>query len=483
MMLMMRHAHWLLIGMLAAGCGTGEKDDKDDKGDPGQGEATLTLLTPSQAFPGRTVMAQIAGAGTSFSLRSSIEFDDPEITAQMVELGSKGNLRAQIKIGERARLGAHTVTVTTPGAGPGGDERASLQGGLLVRAALVHEAPAMGPAPSVPQGGIVRVTVRNLDTGDNPFNAVRLTGGGAGVGTATVAANRWSNLVLVDALLPAGVLPVVLTGTDPLNRPIAYGVDPADPNLPRVTARQPRALTPGMTQMNESFSAAGQTNLYRLAAPADEQVLVLSYTDIGASLASAGVITFWAPPSGRFAEGGSYPSSAFTTTMGMTTTTTITALAYLPRRGDLFLAAVPPNLSGGMTGYGYSVTPRAAAAMKISLKEPMMPDTPARPLADIMSLGAPYVALDGAIEDTQMGDDDYIRFRAAKTGRVYVQAVPTNSTATLALYLYNSTCTGTTLVPTRNSQLEAAVTAGMTYCARISGFAPRTYQFILTQDL
>ncbi|HNI60874.1 MAG TPA: hypothetical protein PKW11_13085, partial [Pseudomonadota bacterium] len=105
---------------------TGDKGtmgDKGDKGDPGSVPAALGSLTPSTAFPGRTVMMQLAGVATHFSATSSVTFDDPAIKVTKVELGGNANLRLTVEIGLEAKMGAHDVTISSPPTAPeGGSE-------------------------------------------------------------------------------------------------------------------------------------------------------------------------------------------------------------------------------------------------------------------------------------------------------------------------------------------------------------------------
>lgn len=459
---------------------TGDKGDKGDPGAPGAVDPVLTLATPLQSYSARGLLLQLSGAGTHFAAGTTVTFDDPEIQVVATEVGSKANLRVRLQISEKAKLGPHTLTVTTKGAGAGGaDELLTLQGALTLGPSLLFEAPASGEAaPQVAQGGIVSLSLRNLDARDNPFNTgalgTALSSGGRVLSTTSVSSNRFGATVVVDALAPAGALQPLVISKDADGKDVLYVADPADKYAPKVTARAPTALTAGTTKAGESISAPKSTNLYKLATSADDQVVFVAYGSMGASLTS--LATLAAPTSGKFAEGLplSYSYNAATKVQ--------TSLGLLPKKGDLYLLSYPPGLGGGMADYGYSITVKTVTAKKSSLKEPTTPDSATSPLLDIASLDGPYYALDGAVDGGGAGDDDFIRFKAAKDGRVFIQALVTSSDIPITVNLYASaTCSGTTMA-SRSDQVDATVLGGTTYCIRVGGYTPRAYNFILAQE-
>lgn len=450
----------------------GDKGDKGDKGDPGVVEPALTLLTPGQGFAGRSVQVQIAGVGTHFGPGTTVSFADPSLQARMIEVGSRANLRVLVEIGAQAKMGRHDVIVTTPGAGRNGtDEKLTLAGGFAVVPSLVAEAPAPdGRPPSGPQGGVVRVAALNLDLLANPLSEPRVISGGQVIGDPQWSGRRYSATLLLDALAPPGGLRLVLQGKDPLGGEVTYVMDPADRNAPQVSARMPVALALGMPRMGDSFAAPGQTVLYKITAPADEQVLVLTYSGLGTNLLNTQLVGYVAPASGRFAEGRSHRT--FTVNMNLL------AFDLLPKMGDYYLAVMPSGLGGGTMGYGYTLTARALAAKRLELKEPAMRDTPMAPLVDNLTLDKPHYALDGQIDGDGAGDEDYLRFKAGKTGRVYAVA---SSSLDVSLALYGPGCTGVPLA-TGAALLSASVMADAVYCLRIWGFVQRAYELILTQE-
>lgn len=473
---------FLLGAVGIGGCGkpdpgTGMDPENMDGAGPGEGAdmrgggggTASATISPLQMFAGREGVLEIAGKDTHFGAGSTVAFDDREIAAGMIEVIGPDRLRVPIRSGEGAKLGAHEVTVTTPGAGAsGGDERVVAQGFTLMKS-MAYE--VSGAAPSVVQGGVVSLTLANLDE-LNPF-AMGLAGGETSrtIGMGMLTEKRYVGGFLADPLAPVGsTLRAVLTGPDAMGKSIKYLTDPADPGAPQVTARAPTALTLGVAKSGESIPVPMRTNLYKFTTPAADHVVTMTYTGVGTPLTLAGIIGVLTPASGRLADGSLHVASK--------NSDVYTAVGVAAQAGDQYLITLPGNLSGASV-YTYTLTVRSAAGKRISLLEPAMPDNQARPLADIPNLDMPYFGTDGAIDGTGDGDVDFIRFKASKTGRVYVHTA-NNLNSPPYLDLYAMTCTGMAMATGSSGGLEANVTAGTGYCVRVSGFAPRRYQFVIT---
>ena len=485
---------FLLLGLVGA-CGgepvkgdPGERGDKGDpgaKGDPGQVAPELQVVTPPALFAGRAAVLQVGGVGTTFASGSTVDFGDPAIKVLKVELGSAASLRVTVEVGLAAKLGAHDVTVTSPAppAGDKGAEQVRLKGGFTVMASLVNVAPmGMTTGPTVDQGGFVDLSARNLDYRENPFyTGTRISGPFQQVGSATSSAAAIAAVALVDALAPAGSLQTQVTTVNPLGQTIGYAADPADPAAVKVKVRAATALTAGMTKTGETLGDRRATNLYKLTTTADNQALLMSFSGLGTALtgAGAGLVGVMAPTSGHFGDGASLSPSATITMMGAVTA--YNGVLMLPKAGDYYFAVYASDLGGSMN-HTYAVTAKTATAGALgSLKEPMMPDSPMTPLGNLAALDKPYFGTDGAIDTAY--ESDYIKFKASKTGRVYVSATATPGVR-IGLGLRQADCqlviAATSYTSSGTVANEADVTDGTTYCVRVAGDAGTTpYQLLI----
>lgn len=480
----------------------GQPGPKGDPGTPGTGgtvDSSLSSISPPSILGVRPVTVVITGVGSHFKAGvTKVDFGDPAIMTK-VTVGSATNLSVALTLLPSAAIGPHNVTVTTPGAGAAGaDEQLMLQSGLTVEASLYSELPAgLTAAPSVPQGGLVTVQLRNLDYRNNPFDpaSVRPTGGIqtllalASPPTPYLNTTTYGNLGLVDALAPAGTgLGMTLSTLTPLGTAVQFVSDVKDPNAPQVTATTPVVLNAGAPVGNQMIVANNRTVLYRFTAPADNYVTQLTLSGLGSGLlggvtAAPRVQGYMAPTSGRFADGLPIDTSA-TVMAGMLQGRN--TVLYMPKIGDYYFAVFTDNLSGSMN-HSYTMLAKTALGTSVSIKEPTGGDTAASPVATVM-LDKYYYATDGAID--AIGDVDYVRFTAAKTGRVY--ATVQNSTgARIGVGIYALDCT--TVVdsnavlpanpPPGAMSQETTVTMGTQYCARISGPTAAAYQLQLAQDL
>jgi hypothetical protein len=271
---------------------------------------------------------------------------------------------------------------------------------------------------------------------------------------------------LVDALAPAGPLALSLTLRDRSHaRTTLYAPPPDAPHPPWVTSRPATPLLVGATLRGETLATPRASNLYRLNTAADDQVLVLRYTTSGSLLGFAlgGAV---APGSGRFAAGEFFYASIGVTSSGSGSQT---ALAWLPGRGDQYVATFAASLGGG-ADYVYDLTALLRPGTRRSAVESSPPDAPATPLLSLTLDGA-YVGEGAALD--RAGDVDYIRLTAPRDLRVYVKAtIPAQglggSTGLgVAVALTGGDCK-TPLAAARPVQQEAAIASGGTACAVIS---------------
>lgn len=448
----------------------GDKGDKGDKGDPGTPTPSLGAALPATVFVGRSVLLQVSGSNTSFSDKTTVDLGDAGLKVTKVEVGGSGNLRVSVDVGADSRLGAHDVTVKTPGAGPMGTEQVlTLKGGLSLQASLIYGAQT---TKTVPQGGFLSLEILNLDA-TTPLTGATISKGIIPFGALTVPAGGFGTTGFLDALQPAGAFAVTVNQKDVRGRSLSSITDPADTMAPQVTARAPTVLTAGAAKTGESIASNQATNLYKLTTVMgmDDQVALLRFANVGSALQTAAIISAVASTNGRFGEG-YYVAPSFNGA-------TATALLLLPKAGDAYLSVTSQRLLGGAANYGYDISYRLLQGAKLmSLKEPMGGDTAASPLLNILNLGDPLFGVDGAID--AVGDLDYITFKAGRTGRVYVQGTTTGLSNVVNVTLFAADCT--TPIPgaiTRIISQEAAVTAGTSYCARIGGSA-LPYQLVMT---
>jgi hypothetical protein len=314
------------------------------------------------------------------------------------------------------------------------------------------------------------------------------------LGTPTVSTTRFGYVGLVDALAPAGGLRVGLMQKDRLGANLGHASDQADKNAPQITARAATALTSGTGKTGEVLGQATaglrSTNLYKLTTAVDNQVVHLAFTTLGSALGTpympgrnASIAGSMAPASGQFRDGRSFESSETPGAAMMVGARN--ALMLLPKAGDYYFAVYASDLSGSMN-HSYTLTGRWATASSIgSLKEPTPEDSTSMPLGNIMLLDKPYFATDGAADKDF--DEDFIRFKAGKTGRVYA-SLTTTPGLSMGLGMRAGDCT-MILAQSRYSTSgnvlnEADVVEGTTYCVRIAGNGqPAPYQFVISPPL
>lgn len=471
------------------------------KGDPGvgAGDPSLSAVTPSAVFGARPASLTVVGFSSHFKAgTTTVDFGDTGVKVTKVEVGSATNLRVTVDITPQAAIGAHTVTVTTPGAGQAGaDEKITLTGGFLVQPSLIHELPSgvMTP-PNVPQGGLVTSLVRNLDYRENPLDkatAAMISGTTPLINlpmptAPTVDSTTYGAFGLVDVMATAATgLQVQLSSGTPLGQTVAYISDPKDQKAPQVVARTPFAVTLGMAHDAQKIGQPSTTALYKVATGADNYVAQISLSMLGAPLKGGifvqppRVLGYLAPSTGRFAEGAPLDTGYNFDSMG--TLVGRDALVLVPKMGDSYLALYTSDLSGS-DDHGYSLKVKAAAGTAVAITEPAA-ETAAAPGTTITSLDKPYYS-DGAMLDVA-NDADFVRFTPSKNGKVFA-SVASPSGAQLNVGLYKMDCTTLIEIPAAQTgpaaaSVQATVTMGMTYCLRVTGPTKTAYQFVLAQDL
>ncbi len=463
----------------------GDKGDKGDKGEQGPGtNPALAALTPATMFPGRTTVMQLSGVATHFQPSSSLVFDDPAIKVTKVEVGSNANLRFTVEVGLDAKLGPHDLSISSPPTGgEAGAEDLKLKGGLTIMPSLsVELGSGVSTGPSVNQGGLVDLAVRNQDYRDNPFwSQTRFAGPVSTIGSVSATTVRLSGTALVDALAPAGALVVGGATVGPFGQTIYYSADPTDMAAPTVKARAATDLKFGTAKTGESISDKRATNLYKLTTTADSQVVHMQFTSLGTGW-SSGVrpIGYTAPASGKFSEGQAFDSWG----VGFTPATR-NVLQLVQKKGDAYTAVLASDQSGSMA-HSYTVTAKSGAATAMtSLKEPMMGDSTSSPLATIAELDKAYYGLDGAIDAAY--EDDYVKFKAKTAGKVYVQ-ISSAAGPNIGVGLRDASC-NVVVLSTQYSRagsmgLEVDAKAGDTYCLRLNGDTAGTvYSLIISPAL
>jgi len=464
----------------------GDKGDKGDKGDTGNNggvTAALAALTPSTIFPGRTAMMQLSGVSTHFQSGSSVTFDDPAIKVTRIDVGSNANLRLTVEVGLDAKMGPHDLSISSPPTGgEAGAEDLKLKGGLTVSPSLTLELPSGATSgPTVSQGGLLDVAVRNLDYRDNPFWSLsRFAGPISTIGTVTASTVRMSGTAIVDALAPAGTLPVGASTVGPFGSTTYYVSDSNAMAAPQVKTRAATVLTLGVAKAGESITEKRATNLYKFTTAADSQVVHMQFGTLGTGWSPyVRPSGYTAPASGKFSEGQAFDSWA--SGMGGTTRN---VLQIVQKKGDGYAAVLASDQSGSMA-HTYALTAKAGAATAMSsLKEPTGGDSAAMPLATIAELDKAYFGLDGTID--QAYEDDFIKFKTKAAGKIYVQ-VGAVAGPSIGVGLRDATC-NMVIASTQYSRggtmgIEIDAKAGDTLCLRISGDATVSYNLILSPAL
>ena len=136
----------------------GPKGDPGAKGDPGTGTPSVSAVTPTSAFLGRTLDLTVSGSGTAWSDATTVQFSEPKIKVNKVTAASASGLVVNVTIAPDAAPGATDVTVSD------GSNSEAYKGAFQIKAPL--EVTVDQPS-GVPQGGHrvdPRAPARHRDT-------------------------------------------------------------------------------------------------------------------------------------------------------------------------------------------------------------------------------------------------------------------------------------------------------------------------------
>lgn len=457
-------------------------------------EMPVTLLTPQQGFLGRSMKVQISTLGTHFTTMPPRVFFGDGVTVTNTVTNSDDSLTVSIDIASTAKPSLRDVVIDL-----GQEVRTTLKSAFQVSPELV--ARQVSSVSSGPQGGLVNVDFRNDDYVLNPFvsrNALSFTQGLNAwmAGNVSFGIGYLSGFALIDPLATLGPADVQLTGTSPVGLPVTYYSDPADPLLPKVTARTATPITLG-SPTSADFQTPASSNFYTFDNATANSVMVV-VADQGTLLGSANqgatsLIGAVAPQTGLFKDGQALDSVGWRETVPMVNNR-LALLALLKNTGKHYLTLFPQDLRGGATGNAHTLNVKLMPTATFSTVEPSTPDTNMAPLATLTGLTnttAQYSS-DGAIDFP--ADTDFIRYSYAATGYVYLQVNAPGATS-LQLQTYSdANCTsfaqaatfrggvsGQSSVVTQLSQVQ---TAGSAQCFTINASGPKypiPYTVIITR--
>lgn len=482
----MSKANVAAIGLCCwlSGCGAGEPGPAGATGPAGlQGtEGTVTpsiaLLNPLSMFSARQGIVQIAGLGTHFTASSTVDFGDAGITTSQVVAVNETALRVTAVVSDTAKLGAHDITVTT------GTESVKLPAGFLVQAPLQYRKPAT--PLTVPQGGVVPISMLNLDYRDNQFSSTILTKGAhLSLGLNQQGQGGVSGAVLVDAL--ATKLGLTLTTNNAFGDPIDFATDPADLNTPTIAPRTAIPLTVGIPIANQDLPTTYSSNFYKFTATQAGQALLLTFTNPGSTVQSEGIAGSYALASGKFAPDKSFRAT-FSSSLGY-----LSAMISLGATGDYYLSTYRSSFySTATSGYEHSVAAKLYSVNKTTLPtEAAGGDSPAAPLRDLGTLDLTKVLTASGLVLPDTNDTDYLRFMINADATLYIGVVQTSPTIGLpsptSVSIYGNTDCMSNQVTMLFQPSTVDLKAGTTYCMTIrqpidySGGVPDTYDVNIFQ--
>jgi hypothetical protein len=296
---------WLALLLVIAGCG-----NSNNNGDGGAINPSVSLVSPSTVFLGRTVDVHLSGFGTAWTDSTTVDFGDG-VTVNKVTAASDTGLTANITIASTATVGARDVSVMD------GSNNEVFKSTFAVSSPI--KVTFLG---SVAQGSIADVQIELLDK-DNPFDATAqssLLGGTtytnlafkkvSGVGLAVNSATPFAidALIFVDVDAPAGMANLELVSGPPGGTTISNLV----PNGINVVARTAATLPTGNT--DGTISNAFDSSLYTLTPGSGTNVAQLAVTTTDAKAQPSFALL---PKSGHFAD-----LIAFTASQTFVTSTT-----------------------------------------------------------------------------------------------------------------------------------------------------------------
>lgn len=261
-----------MAALFVAACGadgaTGPQGEQGPAGPPGTNttndDATnpsTNAVTPASGFLGRELDVQIGLTGGELNAAPKVDFGKG-ITVTDVKLASPTLVTAHIAIASNAEAGAHDVIV-----------------GELVAKGAFKVSPSLDVTEAVKaqQGGLGAYLINNLDsfvfdTTDGAF----LIDAGEGLLTYSAGATgayAAQGIFLAPPLAKTGGFQLAAHNLDATGSPAIsfFG----NPDGPKVTAREPEALTLGTPKNGETFAAAWGSKLYKLSTAADSSSVLV----------------------------------------------------------------------------------------------------------------------------------------------------------------------------------------------------------------
>jgi hypothetical protein len=275
----------MALGMAAACTGdTGPAGKDGTDGKDGSGDPSVSAVTPSHAYLGRTLDLTIAGSGTKWTDATTVAFSDEKIKVNKVTAASDTGLKVNVTISTTAAVGTADLTVTDGG----GTE--TYKGAFDIRSPL---AVTVDPVDGVPQGGFATVSARMLDI-ETPYDAndvtADLTGAAQLAADPSVDGDYSVSLsVLADVLATPGDVDLSIT---------SGGVSSPATKAFKVTPRAPKPMQGG-TPVTGTIQSYSDTALYQFT-PADGSQRWVQFIPSSADGGSPAIYVL--PKSGKFTD-------------------------------------------------------------------------------------------------------------------------------------------------------------------------------------
>ena len=270
----------------------GLKGDDGKDGTDGTGTASVSAVSPTNAFLSRTIDVQIAGNGTEWADKTTVDFGD-NIKVNKITVGSGTGLVANITIDKAAAIGARDVTVTDDAGG-----KEVFKGAFNINSPLKV---TIDQPDGVPQGGVAIIHAQMLDL-STPFDVNNISVAfsvdiASGDPTATDYGVDFA--VEADVLAAAGDVDLTVTsGVDP------DAIDSPAAKAFKVAARTPKTLSAAAASTGTIASESDTALLEYTPADASQRFvqfnLSATSSDPNASVSAQATLI---PKSGKYADG------------------------------------------------------------------------------------------------------------------------------------------------------------------------------------